>query len=72
MAKNKEESFKAIQFEIQLEGRNAPQKRTDKKSAIELAQRTVKKYPGRQVRFSTHQNYFTFIFKNHVYHYSYS
>lgn len=42
--------FKTIQFEIQLEGRNAPQKRVDKKDAIELARRTVKKYPGKAVR----------------------
>jgi hypothetical protein len=43
-------SFKTIQFEIQLEGRKSHQKRGDKKDAIELAQRTVKKYPGKAVR----------------------
>ena len=42
--------FKTVQFEVQLEGRRAHQIRTDKKTAIELAQRTVKKYPGKSVR----------------------
>ena len=42
--------FKTIQFEIQLEGRTAHQKRDNKKDAIELAKRTVKKYPGKAVR----------------------
>ena len=48
--KKKPMSFKSIQFEVQLEGRRAHQKRVDKKSAVELATRTVKKYPGRIVR----------------------
>jgi hypothetical protein len=46
----KEKGFKTISFEIQLESRKAPQKRVDKKDAIDLARRTVKKYPGKAVR----------------------
>lgn len=42
--------FKTIHFEIQLQGRIAPQKRVIKKDAIDLARRTVKKYPGKAVR----------------------
>ena len=43
-------AFKTIVFEIQVENRRVPIKRIDKKSAIETAKRTAKKYPEKKVR----------------------
>ena len=48
--KKKSMSFKTIVFEIQVQDRRAPIKRIDKKSAIDTAQRTAKKYPDKAVR----------------------